>query len=268
MIERRRLKPGRPRQCHRREERGTSDLDIEMLGLESGLGGGDIGPAHQQFRRQTGGNRRQGQCRQCVRPHVDRLGRVAGQNPQPNHRLIALIAQIRHHRSARGDESFLLGHVQIVGGPGGSATPNDGEGLFGIGEVAFRDTQTIGQVQRREPGRCDVCHHGQRHGLPVESAEHRIGHRGLPAGGGLAPEIEFVRRAQPSIIAMGIDAAAAQTTAAGIRAAVLPTRAAGSAEGRQQRRAGDSQLRIGLTDARDGGRDIRIMDARICDQCI
>ena len=147
--------------------------------------------------RQAGRDRRQRQRVERAGPDGDRLGRAADQDAQTDQLLLELVAQVRDGRPLAGHQRFLLGDVERARGPGIQPAADHRQRLFGIGQVALRDDQAVGQRQRGEPGVGDVGHHGQRDHLLVEAAEHRAGRGGLPGGAVLAPEIHLVGDVRP-----------------------------------------------------------------------
>ena len=116
-------------------------LMLKFCGDQLGLGGGDVGAAGQQLRRQAGSDRRQAQRGQRARADGDALGRLAGQDAEADDLLLQLADEVGDQRALAGDQGFLLGDIQLAGGAGVEAAADHRQGLFGVGEVAAGDVR-------------------------------------------------------------------------------------------------------------------------------
>ena len=201
-------------------------------------------------------------------PHRHRLRRPADQNSQPNDLLLHFAAQVGEGGANAGDQRFLLCDIQRRGGASLHPATDHRQRLFRVGQVLPRHRKLVGETERVEPGAGDAGHHGQRHGLLVEPAEHGARHRRLARGQRLAPEVQRIGSVQAGAVVVHINVVAACAHGAAVIGVTLlhPTRAAGCAERRQQRRAGNAHLRVGLLHPGDGGEQVEVLAPGLGDQ--
>ena len=156
---------------------------------------------------------------------------------------------------------FLLGHVEIGAGPGLEARPDGVENSRRAGDVAAGGAQPVLRCQNLEIRIGNGSERGQRDHIAVETIC-RGGFLGRQRGiAVLAPEIDFISRAERGRVVDHFAAADGQAAGAGARGAGIGLLAV-EVQGRQQRRAGDARLRIRLDEPRGGGGDVQI--DRLC----
>ena len=139
------------------------------------------------------------------------------------------------------------------------------EDALGAGDVLLRGAKPVLRGQHLEIGVGDRRQRGQRDDVAVETVGDRGLFRRLRGVAVLAPEIELVAGAERGRIVDHFAAAIGQAAGAGARGAGIGLLTV-AVEARQQRRARDPRLRIGLPEPRGGGRDVQIDGLRLLHQ--
>ncbi len=125
------------------------------------------------------------------------------------------------------------------------------------GDVVLGGAKPVLRGQHLEIGIGDAGQRGERDHVAIEAVGDRGFLRGLRGVAVLAPEIEFIAGAERGRIVDDLASAIGQPAGARARVAgigLLP----GAAQARQQCRACDTRLRVGLDEAGGGGRDVQI----------
>ena len=108
-----------------------------------------------------------------------------------------------------------------------------------------------------EIGIGDAGQRGQRNHIAIEAVGDGGFLGGLRGVAVLAPEIEFIAGAERCRIVDDLASAIGQAAGARARGPGIGLLTV-AVQARQQRRAGDTRLRVGLDEARGGGRDVQI----------
>ncbi len=198
-----------------------------------------------------------------IDPH--RFRRPRHQRRQRVDVLVERLPQRRHQRALVGEHALLLRDVEIVAGAGGQALLDGVEDALGAGDVALRGANPVLRGQHLEIGVGDRRQRRQRDDVAIEAVGDRGLFRRLRGVAVLAPEIELVAGAQRGRVIDHLAAAIGQAAGAGAGGAGIGL-LTGAAEARQQRRAGDPRLRIGLPEPRGGGGDVEIDGLRLLHQ--
>ena len=139
------------------------------------------------------------------------------------------------------------------------------EDALGAGDVLLRGPKPVLRGQHLEIGVGDRRQRRQRDDVAIEAVGDRGLFRRLRGVAVLAPEIQLVAGAERGRIVDHLAAAIGQAAGAGAGGAGIGFLTV-AVEARQQRRARDSRLRIGLPEPRGGGRDVQIDGLRLLHQ--
>ena len=220
------------------------------------LGGADVGALEQQLRRQSRGHPRNAQPIEAAALDHDLDRRPADQHREHRDVLAQRLVEQRDRRAHLVDQALLLRDVELRRGAGLEPLLDQGENPVGGGKVLARDPQVVLRCEHLEIGGADGHDGGEDDHFLGEAAGDGVLLRRARGGAVLAPEIDLIAGVERGVedVALG---------SAGRPYALGET---GKIDLRQQRRAGDLGLRVGLHDAPDGGADVEVGGLRLLDQ--
>ena len=266
-----------PGQRDRREESGPRLQHREFLRGELRLRLGDIRPAQQHFRRQSGLDPREAQPGQRNALRVEAFRRAPEQHREQVFLLAKGLLQRRNQSLFRVEHGLLLRGVEHGGGADLEPHLDRLVNLVGDPDVFTRDAQPVLRVQHLEIGVQHRGDGGDFDHVAIEAAGVGEQPRGLRGVLVLAPEIDLVAGVQPELVEI--------ISGRGDGSAGRGRRRDGRAGGRArdelrpgnlvalrgivhrqrgpQRRAGNPGLRVGLGDAGHGGGDVVVVFQRL-----
>ncbi len=193
-----------PGQRDAREESGTGGLDAGVGGGQPGLGGADVWPLVEKFRRQAGPHHRDAERIEAAAAHLQEGGRAADQQRQRGDVLPEHLVEQRDLCALAGQQRFLLRDFEIGGGARLAPLADQRQHAVRAFDVAMRDAQPILRGQHQEVRGRDTHDRGHRDGVAIEAGGDRLFLRRARIRAVLAPEVDLVARGDCDLVPRAI----------------------------------------------------------------